>query len=87
MVRCYAGSEDVMAVYDRKHRKLSAEFNETFGIENVEATPYGVWFENRRTRDGGYRQHPRLRFVTRTTLEELLRLVESCHEALVEDRD
>ena len=56
-------------------RSVADDFFETFGIEIVEPTRNGVWFESLRHKNGKFRSKAKLIFVTRTCLEELLGVV------------
>lgn len=61
-------------------RSIADVFNDVYGIENVEPTANGVWFESRRHKNGKLRARPKLLFATKTQLRRLLEEVEELGE-------
>lgn len=62
-------------------KSIANDFFNVFGIEVVEPTRNGVWFESRKHKNGKYRSKPKLVFVTQTYLRELLGEVVKLDEA------
>ena len=62
-------------------KSVADDFFKVFGIEVVEPTRNGVWFESRRYGNGKLRRKPKLVFVTRTYLASLLAEVVALDEA------
>lgn len=62
-------------------RGIADSFADEFGIEVVEPTRNGVWFETRRHKNGKLRSNTKLLFVTKTALAALLSEVEKLDEA------